>query len=52
MKLEQIEEILRRKFADPADREYWEEKYREAVRKAKNAKENEIDFRKMRVYDR
>ena len=32
MKLEQIEEILRRKFADPADREYWEEKYHDTGR--------------------
>lgn len=52
MTLEQINEILAGTFADPADREYWEEKRAELLRKMQNNEENNRYFSEMRRYDR
>lgn len=52
MKIEDIKEILAGNFEDENDRKYWENKLAEAERKARNSKENEEYFRKMRKYAR
>lgn len=48
----EIRKILEGTFSDPADKEYWEEKLEEALRKEQTAEENAKYFRKMAVYDR
>ena len=41
----QIKEILKSKFADPADAIYWQNQLKEAERLERNAKENERFYR-------
>lgn len=52
MTTSEIKNILDGTFTDSEDRKYWEKKLAEAERKERNAKENEVYFRKMRKYAR
>lgn len=52
MTITQINEILNSNFENNEDRLYWENKKEELIAKAKTAKNNEVYFKKMAVYDR
>jgi CRISPR/Cas system-associated endonuclease Cas3-HD len=52
MKAIEIKEILKGKFTDEKDRQYWVEKLAEAERKEANVKENEKYFKAMKKYAR
>ena len=47
-----VREILKGRFADEADRKYWEDKLAELEAKEARAVENEKYFSQMAVYDR
>ena len=52
MTVKQVEQILEGRFADEADRQYWEEKLAELKAKEARAQENAEYFKTMAVYDR
>lgn len=52
MTIQQINEILQGTFTDEADRQYWENKREELLRKEANAKNNEKYFIKNAAYNR
>ena len=52
MTANQVREILKGRFADEADRKYWEDKLVELEAKEARMQENEEYFKTMAVYDR
>ena len=52
MTVKQVEQILEGRFADEADRKYWEDKLTELKLKEARAQENAEYFETMKVYDR
>lgn len=52
MTVQQINEILQGTFTDEADRQYWENKKAELIRKEANAQSNKEYYRNNAVYNR
>ena len=52
MTIEQIKEILTGNFESESDRQYWENKLRQAEIKEARTKENENYYNEMAVYNR
>lgn len=52
MTVQQINEILQGTFTDEADRQYWENKKAELIRKEANAQNNKEYYKRNAVYNR